>query len=182
MKFGGRQGRELRRRCERIVEGLDMPDPFDLEVLCRTVAEARGRPLRVLIWPAGGGSGSPCGMWVALADEDVIVIDRRTSWLHQQHIGLHEIGHIVAGHNAGQGLEHDSVLRLLPDLDPAMVRRVLGRASYASPQEREAETIALLLSQRIAVPRRDLEILYDLESATGEALRRLDEAFGGRDR
>ena len=52
MKFGGRQGRELRRRCERIVEGLDMPDPFDLEVLCRTVGEARGRPLRVLIWPA----------------------------------------------------------------------------------------------------------------------------------
>jgi hypothetical protein len=176
-----REGRELRRRCERIVEGLEMPDPFDLEVFCRSIGAARGRPLRVVLQPGGGGSGSPCGMWVAYDTEDVIVIDQRTSSLHQQHIGLHEVGHIVAGHNSEQGLAIDSVLRLLPDLDPAVVRLVLGRASYASTQEREAETIALLLSGRIAASRRDRNV-YDVGSATGEALRRLDGAFGGRDR
>jgi hypothetical protein len=31
--FGGKEERELRRRCERIVEGLELPDPFDLDVL-----------------------------------------------------------------------------------------------------------------------------------------------------
>jgi hypothetical protein len=45
---------------------------------------------------------------VAFDDEDVIVIDRRTSGLHRQHIGLHEIGHIVAGHKSDTGLEHES--------------------------------------------------------------------------
>lgn len=158
-----------------------MPDPFDLEVLCGTIGAARGRPLRVQVHAGSGGHGSPCGMWVALDDADVIVVDRRTSSLHRQHIGLHEIGHIMAGHNSGTDLGHDVALRLMPDLDPAMVRRVLGRVSYDTPQEREAEMIALLLSQRIATPRRAAGTSDDPDSPAGRALRQLNQAFGGQD-
>ncbi|SEP53083.1 hypothetical protein [Amycolatopsis saalfeldensis] len=37
---------------------------------------------------------------------------------------------------------------LLPDLDPVMVERVLGRAGYSTAEEREAETLATLIRHR----------------------------------
>jgi hypothetical protein len=63
-----------------------------------------------------------------------------------------------------------------------MVRRVLRRASYVSVREPEAETIALLVSERIAAPHRDIKVYGDVGLSTGEALRRLDGALGCRDR
>jgi hypothetical protein len=38
--------------------------------------------------------------------------------------------------------------RLLPDLDPDLVERMLGRTSYTDPQEQEAEMVASLLLAR----------------------------------
>jgi hypothetical protein len=179
---GGREARELRRRCERLVEGLQLPDPFDLTTLCDTIGRRRGRPLRVEMRSQTAGIGTPCGMWVALEDEDVILIDQRTSSHHQQHIGLHEVGHILAGHNAGQALDPSMAERLLPRLDPKTVRMMLGRESYGTPEEREAETIALLLSERIAAPRRDPARPAADNPAAADALMRLNDPFGGKDR
>jgi hypothetical protein len=178
----GREARALRRRCQRIVEGLQLPEPFDLESLCETIGRHRGRPLRVEMRGSAAGTGSPCGMWVALETEDVFLIDQRSSSYHRQHIGLHEVGHVLAGHNAGPGLDHDLAIRLLPRLDPSMAKMVLGRDSYGTPQEQEAETIALLLSERIAAPRRVLGAARGADQADADALMRLYGAFGGKDR
>lgn len=35
----------LRRRCEQTLAGLDLPDPFDIDVLCLRLGEQRGRPI-----------------------------------------------------------------------------------------------------------------------------------------
>ena len=43
---------------------------------------------------------------------------------------------------------------LFPDLDPAMVIRVLGRVRYTTAQEREAEMTASLIRGRSAGPDR----------------------------
>ncbi len=177
--------RALRRRCEQVVADIDIPDPFDLQALCEIVGRRRGRRLRVAHQQLGAGRGVPCGMWIALADEDIIVIEQNTSSLHQEQIGLHEIGHILCDHGhreAGTtGLDglapgRDEVHQLMPDLDPAMIQRVLGRSSYELPQEREAEMVATLLGERVRA--RATKGRAKGPSAQG-GLAKLTEALGG---
>jgi hypothetical protein len=91
----------------------------------------------------------PCGVWVALPDEDVIFIDPATSPLHQQQIGLHEVAHILWDHGQWSTLPEEYVRRLLPNVGPEMVALLLGRTTYGDEQEREAELTATLLGERI---------------------------------
>jgi hypothetical protein len=140
----------LRRRCERRLRGLHIPEPFDLDAFCREVAARRGR--RLLRRPVPGlSSGAPCGLWVGTAEADHVFYDPGTSPLHAEHIVLHELAHILSGHAlAGSG----SLVDLFPDLDPATVRQVLGRVAYSTAQEREAEMMASLIRGRSARPSR----------------------------
>jgi hypothetical protein len=158
-----------------------MPYPFNLGELCAAVGARRGRRLRVAPQPSTRARGGPCGVWVALADEDIIFIDQRTSSLHQEQIGLHEIGHILCRHDETATPAADFARILLPGLDPEMVQRVLGRTSYDTRQEQEAEMIATLLGERIRV-RPDGST--GLEGVTGaeatDALRSLGIALGGK--
>jgi hypothetical protein len=54
---------------------------------------------------------------------------------------------------------------LLPSLDPAMVRRVLGRAGYTSVEEREAEFFASMLGQHTGLAQRGDSVADRLRSA-----------------
>jgi hypothetical protein len=119
-------------------------------------------------------------MWVSLPDEDIIFVEQRTSPLHQDQIGLHEIGHILCRHDA-ESLGADYARQVMPDLDPNMVLRVLGRTSYDAPQEREAELVATLIGERIR-PKpaggTGFEGVHGGEAAA--ALRMLTKALGGK--
>ena len=77
------------------------------------------------------GARSVCGLVVQLASEDVVFVEPR-DWVYRVHVGLHELAHLVCGH---QGDEPSPAhLSLLPDLDPSMVRpRSAGHAT-ASPK------------------------------------------------
>jgi hypothetical protein len=86
-----------------------------------------------------------CGVWVAGTTTDYIFFEQATSRLHQEHIILHEIGHILCGHRPTPLLDEEYSLLLLPDLDVEMVRRVLRRRSYSGDQEQEAELLASLI-------------------------------------
>jgi hypothetical protein len=139
----------LRRRCERRLRGIRIPSPFDLETFCAEVEARRGRPL--IRRPVAGLSASaPCGLWIGTPAADHVFYDPGTSPLHAEHIVLHELAHILSGHSGTDG----ALARLFPDLDPATVSRVLGRASYTSAQEREAEMMASLIRGRSARPPR----------------------------
>jgi hypothetical protein len=127
----------LHRRCRTRLRDLPLPAPFDVRVLCDQVATRRGRPIRLI--PMAGLT-DVCGLWIATDTADLICYERDTTRPHQDHIVLHELSHILC--------EHSPVETLLPDLDPAMVRTVLGRAGYSTEQEREAETLASLIRQR----------------------------------
>ena len=150
----------LRRRCERRLRGIRIPEPFDLDAFCREVESRRGR--RLLRRPVPGlGAGAPCGLWVGTAQADHVFYDPGTSPLHAEHIVLHELAHILSEHSlSGHSLsghtpdEDDSLARLFPDLDPATVTRVLGRVAYTTAQEREAEMMASLIRGRSARPPR----------------------------
>jgi len=74
--------------------------------------------------------------------------------VHQRQNIFHEFGHLLADHDpvdADPTVAGVGVQALLPDLDPAVVARVLSRGGYdhALEREREAELIASLLGLRV---------------------------------
>jgi hypothetical protein len=138
--------RQIRRRCEKVVDAIEMPVPFDADELCARIATRRSRPidLRAMAMPADG----PCGVWVSTAGRDYILYERETSGLHQEHIKLHELGHLLSEHKTTTVLAPETSKLLLPNLDPAVVNRILQRAHYSAAEEREAEMIASLILER----------------------------------
>ncbi|WP_203784221.1 hypothetical protein [Paractinoplanes rishiriensis] len=140
----------LRRQCERRLRGIRIPNPFDLDAFCGEVSRRRGRPLIRRPVP-GLSADAPCGLWIGTDRADHVFYDPGTSPLHAEHIVLHELAHILCGH-AGHTGAGGALAQLFPDLDPETVRRVLGRVSYSSAQEREAELMASLIRGRSTRP------------------------------
>ncbi|MFE3559558.1 hypothetical protein ACFXKW_32590 [Streptomyces sp. NPDC059193] len=139
--------RGLRKRCEAVLAGLDLPRPFTVDGFRICLEQLRGRPIVMEPLPALGRD-APCGLWIALPSVDVVFYEAHTSPAHQDLIKLHELGHVLCGHSGVLELSH--LAALLPDLTPEAVAQVIGgqRTSYDTVEEQEAEMIALLLADR----------------------------------
>ncbi|MCG0286973.1 toxin [Streptomyces sp. PSAA01] len=141
------QLKKLRKAGARRIADLALPEMADVAELCRYLGEVRGRPITLV--PMQMPATHPCGMWVAARDEDLIFYDANTTSAHQEHIILHELGHIICCHRGAGWLDEASARLLFPNLEPDLVRDMLLRATYDDVQEQEAEIIAYLLSQRV---------------------------------
>ncbi|MFI1105171.1 ParH-like protein [Streptomyces melanogenes] len=128
------------RRCRSLAAELELPVPFDAVELIAAAAEKRGRPIELM--PIPWAPGVPCGLLVSADRADYIAYARDTSELHRQHILVHELSHLLCGHEGTLATE------LTPHLAVELVHRVLGRTVYTEPQEREAELLASLIIQR----------------------------------
>lgn len=137
----------VRRRHAALLRELPQPVPFEVNALCDAVAARRGRPIRLM--PMTGLAGL-CGMWIATDTADLIFHESATTPPHQEHIVLHELAHVLCDHYPVTLDPAERAAMLFPGLDPAMVRRVLGRAGYTTAEEREAELLASLIRQRDA--------------------------------
>lgn len=131
---------------------LPIPVPWRRDVFIENIAAMRGRPIRLVPTDTSALADSPCGLWVASDTEDVIMHEAGTSDYHIDQIVCHEIGHILLGHGNGRGqaAEHDAAKfetldQILPDLDPAIVRSILGRTDFYVDQERDAEMFASMV-------------------------------------
>ena len=122
---------------------LDLPDPFTIEGFRTALSRKRGRPIRLASMP--DGAESPCGVWISTADADWVFHKVTTSSLHQEHIILHELAHMIFDHKTIRGSAEELQSRLLPDLDPQVVASTLARISYSSEQEQQAEMLAGLI-------------------------------------
>lgn len=140
----------MRAYCESVLTRISFPRPFDIDTFCNLVAEYRQRCL--YIHPLAGFDGienAPCGIWVATDKADHIFVEPRTSEFHRQHIILHEIGHMLCDH---QVFGESDALPLLfrgADFDPGYVRQLFMRTNYTSHQEKQAETVATLVMERV---------------------------------
>ena len=137
----------FRRRYQDIVSTVGVPVPFNLDEFCIRVAAFRGRELRLHPMNVGQIPGL-CGLYIELDHTDHVCFPADTSPIHQQHIIVHELTHLLCGHRASEptALLPDAVLtELFPSLDREFVRSVLGRSRYASPVEREAEVVASMI-------------------------------------
>lgn len=140
---------------------LPIPIPWNRDQFIANMAELRGRPIRLVPTDTISLVDSPCGLWLARAEDDVILYEADTSVYHVDQIIRHEVGHMVLGHartrvDEGAADELDPsesniarILEILPDIDPATIRSVLGRQDFANDQEREAETFASLMALAI---------------------------------
>ncbi|UGY91962.1 DUF6545 domain-containing protein [Streptomyces gobiensis] len=154
-----------RARCEAVADALDFPRPFDLDVLCDRIAAESGRPLRLVALDGAPDGELPSGVWVATSTTDVIFYEPATSAVHRLQIILHELAHLLLGHGepdaerpayttrllgeAGSGaLAEDDELDLDQLRDVFGVFGVFGRTSYRDDEERDAELLATILSDR----------------------------------
>jgi hypothetical protein len=134
--------RDIRRRCERRLADLNIPSPLDMAELRAEVSRKTGRPIevRVVDMPSRG----PCGLWVSIGNTDLVYVAAGTSVDHQRQVELHELSHILAGHGAVP-VPVAGVMQLVPDLDPHLVERMLGRTFYSDEAEYEAELQATMI-------------------------------------
>ncbi len=164
--------RELRRRCRRLLNELDIRPPLDVIELCQRLGAARGRPIRLLQHPIP--VPGPFGVWIATETADYILYQQHTSKSHQDHIVLHEIGHMIAGHR-GEEQQSQVIEELLPGMAPATVHSSLLRTSYDNEHELEAETVATIILEWASVLDRVVG-----KASTDAAARRMGTALGDR--
>lgn len=130
---------------------LPIPVPWNRETFVANLAETRGRAIKLIPTDTAALAESPCGLWLARDDEDLILHEIGTSDYHIDQIVCHEIGHMLLHHGRTQSASTDKARRdelcrqLLPNIDPETVHAVLGRSDYANDQEREAELFASIL-------------------------------------
>lgn len=136
--------RRLRWRCRRLLRDLDVRPPTDVTELCRRLGVHRGRELRLMPYPLA--VPGPFGIWFETDDVDVIAYQSGTTRAHQDHIVLHEVGHIVAGHG-GDPTPDDSTDDGQPPPDVTGGSRRMHRTCYDATNEREAEVIASILGE-----------------------------------
>src|ERR1700742_3340433 len=98
--MAGAGERALRRRVRGTIhadlDALGFPRTGSLDDLCRALGRRRGREVRLIeaVLPVPG----PFGYWLARDDRDDIVYPRDASPQYRSHIILHELAHIMLGH------------------------------------------------------------------------------------
>jgi hypothetical protein len=145
-------GREMRRLCGELVAELSLPAPAEPAALhaalCDGMSRRRGRPVQFRTAPFPPGTAS--GLWLDMADQDLVVVEERTAPDHQLVILGHELWHMNAGHQ-GHHVDGAAVAaRLLSDTADlqATVRTVAARTHFDATDEKEAESFGLLLASK----------------------------------
>ncbi|GAB3497104.1 hypothetical protein [Amycolatopsis cihanbeyliensis] len=161
---------QLRRGVKQLLRELDLAAPLDVRVLCDRLARRRNRPIKLMPYPLP--APGVFGLWIATASTDHILYQRDTTAAHQEHIILHEVGHIISGHGGDEN-DREVWSQLFPDLSPDSVRRALRRDGYGPAFEREAEMVATVIKEWATLLER-LDFTPDRDT---EAARRLRGAF-----
>jgi hypothetical protein len=169
--------RQLRRSCQAKVEALELPSPFDVQAFCAVLERTRGRPIHLV--PITLSAGGPSGICVSTRTDHYVFYESHTSPLHQEHIILHEVAHLLCEHQAVVS-NHELRQLLFPDLAPHTIERVLGRTCYATWAEQEAELIASLILAK--AERHPPETPWAVGSDVAPVLARVARSLGtGRD-
>lgn len=129
---------------------LPIPVPWHRDVFIANIAKMRNRRIRLIPTDTSTLIDSPCGLWLASDEEDLILHEIGTSEYHIDQIVCHEIGHMLLGHGRSHDADStpptfDALYQILPDINPAAVRAILGRSDFRADQERDAEMFASMV-------------------------------------
>ncbi|MFJ4654789.1 hypothetical protein ACIP5Y_26245 [Nocardia sp. NPDC088792] len=160
----------LRRGVKQLLRQLDIGAPLDVRLLCERLSEHRGRTIKLVPYPLP--TPGAFGLWIGTHTDDYVLYQRDTTPAHQEHIILHELGHIISEHG---GDEDDDDLwgQIFPDIPTRVVQRMLRREGYGVVAEREAEMVATVIKEWAVL----LDELGAGSRPTTAAGRRLGGAF-----
>ncbi|MFI9645360.1 toxin-antitoxin system, toxin component [Streptomyces sp. NPDC052040] len=142
----------MRRLCGELVAELSLPAPAApaelYSALCAGMSRRRGRPVRFRMAPFPPGTAS--GLWLDMAEQDLVVVEERTAPDHQLVILGHELWHMNAGHRSHSVDGTAVAARLLSDTADlrATVLSVAARTRFDLSDEQEAESFGLLLASK----------------------------------
>ncbi|MGW4031459.1 hypothetical protein ACWEFL_19460 [Streptomyces sp. NPDC004838] len=154
--------RELRDDLVRAVEEARPTGPREVfAALCGRLCERRGRPvvLHLVEFPAETASG----LYLDMADRDLICVQANTHPFHQLVIFGHEVWHMVAGHSQPHpgvppATGRTPTARPVPDARTqsatvrdltTTVQNLAARTDFRQTQETEAETFGLELGSHL---------------------------------
>jgi hypothetical protein len=126
---------------------LTLPSRLNLELVVRTVEAIRGRRIRIRATEKLVGT-SICGLWLP-GKRHEWVFHPPTPWeLQRQQFVLHELAHMILGHDAHPGsgaLLHEGLQHLPSEL----IHRALMRTEFRTLEEATAEYLADLLAEAL---------------------------------
>lgn len=133
---------------------------YTFERFRQHISHRRGRELYLFPWSMPPGV---FGVWLTSSDypHEYIFFEQALPAVHQHHVQLHELAHFLCGH-ATTTVDR----RRLADISRHGLERVALRARPVDRQstaELEAETLALLIQERVVRARR-LEALTEASS------------------
>ncbi|MFC0434541.1 ImmA/IrrE family metallo-endopeptidase [Kutzneria buriramensis] len=118
---------ELSRACGHLMDTTIVVQPYPESIVAE--ANVEGRPL-------------PSGVLLNTAKGVHIFYRSDTSAMHQRHVILHELGHLLCRHPTA------TVDEPATDLNTANISQAAQRSHYHSDRERAAELFAYLVEQR----------------------------------
>lgn len=146
------RGGRRRRRAEEAVARLGVPARFGLDELVACVARSRGTTIEVAELPEITPEEGLFGLWLSTQHGDYILHAPAASELHRRQIVLHELAHMILGHDLRE--DEGGAKALFPDIGSGAVLRVLARGHEDSAMEREAEELADVLARSMRQGRR----------------------------
>lgn len=131
---------------------------FSLQSFAQWVATKRQREMQCIGWhlPA-----SISGIWLATEETDFVFYETRTPAIHQIHIQLHELAHILCNHKTidldlETGMGREAVLQYLAGAfatgrrQDQPIKQLFLRSFRDNKEEQEAELLSALIQQRVA--------------------------------
>lgn len=149
--------RRLRKRCRRLLRDLDVQPPLDVPNLVQRIGESRGRSIELYSYPIR--VPGPLGLWFGPEEGDphgvdAIFYQQETSKPHQDHIIVHELGHILADHPSDES-DRDAAVTEIHQNPPGegfdQPPRARRRTCYDSHYEKEAELVATIILEWASV-------------------------------
>jgi hypothetical protein len=135
------------------VDELALGDNFTFDELVGAVQRTRHRRLRIVELADLGDQDGLCAVWLVADGEDLILHASSDSALHRQQFVLHELAHMILGHDANHDPEAPEAPEapdfLLPDIPPQVRARLLRRQDLDTAEEVLAETLADRLAAAI---------------------------------
>jgi len=134
-----------------LLDGIDYDfGQFTMADFRRWLERRRGR--EIVLIPHRIASPTVSGAWLAGVERDFLFYAANASPIHQAHIQLHELAHMVCGH-ATLELPDGRIgltFRRAIGLDgAAALGALLMRSSHSDAEEIEAETLASLIQGRV---------------------------------
>ena len=163
-----------RQRAERRVRPLLalVPRPWNVDTFLDRLETKRDEPIDVVA--VEYQPGAPSGAWQLREGRHLIAYPTNTSPLHQDHIILHEIGHMLFEHRGDCTLALDEAQRIAPNLAPAAFAHLLTRVT-TELDEYEAEMVAVSI---ITYATTSTPILYAADQRASRVAQRFASMLG----